>query len=356
MITMDLEISELDLRYETLRVRCPEKDRRLLASLSEAGQLVPIVVVAADDGAERRVVVDGYRRIRALLRLRRDVVDALEWQTSEIEALLLRRSLSNGSGETSLEQAWLVDELRRRFGLTIEELARHFDRSPSWVSRRLALVRELPASIQDLIRQGRIVPHAAAKHLVPLARANPDQCERLAMNIAAHRLSTREVGEIHAAWRDGSASARQHIVEDPDLFLRTRRALLEESSDGLGPRTGLLEDVAALAAISRRASHRVREGAVAAISPAERDEVRHGLEAIQARLARLAREVKEAIGGEHARPADKSRGPGSAPKGGLDSEDCSCVVDLPGGGAGRPPFGNGRGSKVGARGEGRAVP
>jgi hypothetical protein len=333
MITMDLEISELDLRYETLRVRCPEKDRRLLASLSEAGQLVPIVVVAADDGAERRVVVDGYRRIRALLRLRRDVVDALEWQTSE-----------------------LVDELRRRFGLTLEELARHFDRSPSWVSRRLALVRELPASIQDLIRQGRIVPHAAAKHLVPLARANPDQCERLAMNIAAHRLSTREVGEIHAAWRDGSASARQHIVEDPDLFLRTRRALLEESSDGLGPRTGLLEDVAALAAISRRASHRVREGAVAAISPAERDEVRHGLEAIQARLARLAREVKEAIGGEHARPADKSRGPGSAPKGGLDSEDCSCVVDLPGGGAGRPPFGNGRGSKVGARGEGRAVP
>ncbi len=77
MRPMELEIDQLDLRYEGLRVRSPEKDRRLLASLSEVGQIVPIVVVPANETAERRVVVDGYRRVRALRRLGRDVVRAL---------------------------------------------------------------------------------------------------------------------------------------------------------------------------------------------------------------------------------------------------------------------------------------
>jgi hypothetical protein len=41
-------------------------------------------------------------------------------------------------------------------------------RSVSWVSRRLALVRELPESIQEHVRRGEIVAHAAEKYLVPL--------------------------------------------------------------------------------------------------------------------------------------------------------------------------------------------
>ena len=226
---MEVELDQLDLRYEGLRVRSAERDRRILASLSEIGQMVPIVIVSADEPADGLVVIDGYRRVRGLRQLHRDVVQAVHWDLSEIDALLLRRSLSMGSGETSLEQAWLCQELRQRFDLSLEELALRFDRSPSWVSRRLALVGELPARVQELIRKGKIVPHAAAKHLVPLARANRDDCERLAENIASHHLSSREVGEIYAAWRDAAPTVREHIVDDPQLFLRTRRAVAEES-------------------------------------------------------------------------------------------------------------------------------
>jgi ParB/RepB/Spo0J family partition protein len=353
---MELEIDALDLRYEALRVRSAEKERRLLASLSEVGQLVPIgVVTASEEGEDRRVVIDGYRRVRALRRLRRDVVVALEWQMSEIDALLLRRSLSNASGESSLEQAWLLDELRRRFRLSLEELARNFDRSPSWVSRRLALVQALPESIQALIRQGKIVPHAAAKHLVPLARANPEQCERLALQIAPHHLSSREVGEIHAAWRDASPSVRRHIVDHPELFLKTRRAMTEESDEESGRRTGLLEDVAALAAISRRACGRVVKGAASAISPAERDEIQHGLVATRARLKRLAREFSEATGGEHARSGDEVRDFHPPSEGGLDPGDRSGSQDLSGSGAGRSSLGDRGGPPSRTGGEGDSV-
>ena len=41
---MQLEFHQLELRYERLRIVRPEQERRLLASLAEVGQQVPIVV------------------------------------------------------------------------------------------------------------------------------------------------------------------------------------------------------------------------------------------------------------------------------------------------------------------------
>ena len=58
---MELEFHQLDLRYERLRVRQPARERRLLASLADIGQQMPIVVVTTDSVY---VVVDGHKRIR----------------------------------------------------------------------------------------------------------------------------------------------------------------------------------------------------------------------------------------------------------------------------------------------------
>jgi hypothetical protein len=42
---VELNFHQLDLRYERLRVRQPARERRILASLADAGQHTPIVVV-----------------------------------------------------------------------------------------------------------------------------------------------------------------------------------------------------------------------------------------------------------------------------------------------------------------------
>src|ERR1019366_5285924 len=139
-----LEYHQLDRRWEHLRVRHPARQRRLLASLAEVGQQTPIVVVAAEGLADRYVVIDGYKRIRALEQLGRDTVEAVVWPMSEPAAVLLDRSLRLSEQETALEVGWLLAELERRFGYGLDELARRFDRSVSWVSRRLALVEVLP--------------------------------------------------------------------------------------------------------------------------------------------------------------------------------------------------------------------
>lgn len=168
---MDLELHQLDRRYEALRTTSRERDSRVLASLARDGQQLPVVVIVGE-GAGRYILVDGYKRVRGLGKLGRDLVRAICWDLPEQEALLLGRLMRTGEGESVLEQAWLVRELHVRFGLSLEDLARRFGRSPSWVSRRLGLVAAVPDAIQQLVREGKLAPYAAMKHLLPLARAN----------------------------------------------------------------------------------------------------------------------------------------------------------------------------------------
>jgi hypothetical protein len=131
---MQLEFHQLERRWEHLRVREPHRQRQLMASLAEGGQQTPIVVVPAEQD-DRYIVLDGYQRIAALEQLRRDTVEATVWTMSEAEALLLERSLRFSRRECALEQGWLLSEMERCFGYSLDELARRFDRSPSWVSR-----------------------------------------------------------------------------------------------------------------------------------------------------------------------------------------------------------------------------
>lgn len=354
---MELELGQIDLRYEGLRVRSRTKDRRLLASLSEVGQLEPIVVVRAGEASGSPIVIDGYRRVRALRSLRRDTVTALLWDLPEIDALLLRRSLNTARGETALEQAWLLIEIRRRFDLSLDQLAHRLDKSPSWVSRRLALVRELPETVQDLIRKGRIVPHAGAKYLVPVARANKGQCERLARAIAPGRLSSRQIGEVYAAWRDAAPTARERIVDEPLLFLRTKDALAQPPPAGGDARAGLIGDTAAISAIVRRASRRLAAGAARLLTPPERDEARGALGSARSGIDQLLMGLgDDATGDEDARRGHENDDHRTCEEGAVDPTDREGALDLAGGGARHPAREKRQGAPARASGESGALP
>ena len=55
---MELELHQLDRRYEALRKRDPRKERHVLASLAERGQLLPVIV----DGQAAGYFADEKRR------------------------------------------------------------------------------------------------------------------------------------------------------------------------------------------------------------------------------------------------------------------------------------------------------
>jgi ParB family transcriptional regulator, chromosome partitioning protein len=264
---MDLELHQLDRRYEALRTRSQERDSRVLASLARDGQQLPVVVIAGAD-AGRYVLVDGYKRIRGLHHLGQDLVRATCWDLPEEEALLLGRLMRSAEGESVLEQAWLVRELQQRFGLSLEDLARRFGRSPSWVSRRLGLVATLPDAIQQLVRVGKLAPHAAMKHLLPLARANRKGAVALAQAVAPLRPSTRQTALLCAAFARGNDESRAQLLAHPELVLRATAT--EDSRKPDDPAQQLAREVGAVGGIARKALARVEGGVVRQLLPPER--------------------------------------------------------------------------------------
>ena len=217
---VELEFHQLDLRYERLRVRQPARERRLLASLADAGQQTPIVVVTT---AATHVVVDGHKRVRCLRRLHRDTVTAVVWEMPEPEALIFRQVLHTDATDSALEQGWLLRTLHDDHRVALDVLARRFDRSLSWVSRRLSLVRTLPEAIQQHVHDGQLVAHAAMKYFVPLARANAADSVRLAEAIAPHGLTTRQIGQLYQVYVTGPEATRALVLTDPLLVLRLAR-------------------------------------------------------------------------------------------------------------------------------------
>ncbi|HEY5506435.1 MAG TPA: ParB N-terminal domain-containing protein [Coriobacteriia bacterium] len=279
---MDLEFHQIDYRYEGLRTRPPRKERQVLASLADHGQLLPVVVVAADVPF---ILVDGYKRVRALQRLAHDTVRATVWAIDEAEAVILEQVMRAADPAGPLAQGWMLDELRTRFGLSLEELGRRLDKTPSWVSRRLALVRELPDAIQTQVRAGRIAPHAAMKYLVPLARANREACLTLADAIARAQLSTRQVGDLYALWQEGTEDMRTLLGTDPLLMLRVRAHATSRPERLAAPR--LIDDLTALAGLARRAHRRLREGVATPLAAAGRHEADRAMAEAQADCAAL---------------------------------------------------------------------
>ena len=289
---MELEFHQLDRRYEQLRSACPKRDGKILASLDRHGQQLPVVVVAGDVEG-RYVLVDGYKRVRALIKLKRDTVRATQWDLREDEALLLGQLMRSGEGDSALEQGWLMHELRERFELTIGELARRFDRSMSWVSGRLGLVSELPESIQDRVREGSLVPHAAMKHLLPLCRADREGAIELAAAIAPMRPSTRQTEALCVAFARANDEARQYLLRHPELFLRARKEGHE--SLPISESEWLLRDLGALGGVARRATARVIAGAVRELLPPEQPELRHRAETARGDVARLFEKLDKEI-------------------------------------------------------------
>jgi ParB family chromosome partitioning protein len=320
---VELEFHQLDLRYERLRVRQPARERRLLASLADAGQQTPIVVVIT---AATHVVVDGHKRVRCLRRLHRDTVTAVVWEMPEPEALIFRQVLHTDATDSALEQGWLLCTLHDDHGLSLEHLARRFDRSVSWVSRRLSLVRTLPALIQQHVRDGQLVAHAAMKYFVPLARANAADCVRLVEAITPHRLSTRQISRLYQVYVTGPDATRELVLTDPLLVLRVAddTAAASVRPEASAPEA-LITDLHILGAVARRAHRRLQDGG--GLLPPERARAWQLFDQVQTDLHELQRRCEKEL--RDARPGTAHGDFELTGQGPRDPPDRPCLADLP---------------------------
>jgi ParB family chromosome partitioning protein len=323
---MQLEFHQLELRGEHLRVHSPQELKRLLASLLSSGQQIPIVVVPVENQANRYVVIDGYKRLAALQQMGRDTVEAVIWPMTEAEAVLLDCTLRWSKRDSALEQGWLLADLQQRFGYSLEELASQFERSVSWVSRRLALVEVLPQTVQQQVRRGEISALVATKYLLPIARSSLEECRKMATAFVRCKCTSRQAGQLYAAWRQASPQIRQRILEQPQLFLKAQgEAEVQPVANSIQQVLGDMEKIATLA---RRANRRLR-GAAAELERMEQthsEQMRHQLQRALEELSSLAMKIprEETCGKEsHAQPTTTNGDSGTACPGSEETGDRS---------------------------------
>jgi ParB/RepB/Spo0J family partition protein len=213
-----LEIRHLRTTYGHLRPADHRAEARLLASIAKAGQQTPIVVAVEVDGS--REVIDGFRRLRALRQLAIDVVVAVEWPASTVDALLELRRTEGRTSTAILEEGWLIAALVDLHGLSLAELALRFGRSKTWIHSRLSLVRQLPDSIAKRVLAGELSGTIAWKIVVPFARANAEWVEPLCQSVIEHGLTSRQAEAVYQALtRTPDPQKRREILDRPSRVL-----------------------------------------------------------------------------------------------------------------------------------------
>ncbi len=216
--TKQIEIHQLDLRYDHTRVYKKRLLDRLCRSLEQFGQINPVVVTPGE--GNHFVLIDGYFRVKALQMCGRDTVVGIMNESDEKNAVLSILKNNDGRAWEAFEEASLLNEFVVRFELGISEAAELIGRDKSFVKRRLDLVRELPEEILAAVSSGAVSMWSATRILVPLARANINHALKLTAYLRENPISTRDVTHFFGIYKTSNHSVRSRMIDDPSLFLK----------------------------------------------------------------------------------------------------------------------------------------
>jgi ParB-like chromosome segregation protein Spo0J len=221
----EVELGQLELRFAHTRINRPSALAGMTASLERYGQRSPVVIV----GESPQVLVDGYLRVAAFKRLGRDTIWAEQWRCSEAESLLRILLRRQDRRWDSIEEAWLIRELRERYHFSQDKVAALLGRHQSWVSRRLLLLDALPDEILSSVRRGEISTWGAVRVLAPMARAMPEHARQLAAALAKEHLGTRDLDLLWKQYQGANRAQREKIVQAPGLMVKALRDQEQEN-------------------------------------------------------------------------------------------------------------------------------
>src|SRR5437016_4020795 len=105
----EIEITNLDLRYEGCRMKSRVAEMGLLASISVNGIREALEGVSV---AESRILLDGFKRYRCAKRLGIAIVPYVSLGDTEVMAIVLLMRIANSKKLNILEQAKFIEELR----------------------------------------------------------------------------------------------------------------------------------------------------------------------------------------------------------------------------------------------------
>jgi len=216
-----LDVDQIGDRLARFRLRQPEAEKAMLASLRRYGQISPVVVFVHAGHYE---LIDGYKRLAAFRELGVEPrVSARVLETDDKGAKAAMLGLNRATSRAcELEEAWIVFALVREDKLAQVEVAELVGHTASWVCRRLGLIEKLGEEAKEDLRLG-LLSATAARHVARLPRGN----QRAVLDVVRREaLSVRELGAVVDLLQASPGQEQQRfILEAPREALEQARAV-----------------------------------------------------------------------------------------------------------------------------------
>jgi len=181
----EIPLSKFDLSLSEMRVMNIARVAQVEKSMRMHGQLQTVVARLCNGSFQ---MIDGFKRLYVAQDLMLETLQCrvLEIDLQQAKVLLLSYNHSNQSMQV-WEEAIVLKDLQKTHDLDQPRLAKLTGYSPSWVSRRLALIDKIDEGVSVEIRMGTLTS-SHARALIRLPRGK--QCE-VARVIIAHGLPSR---------------------------------------------------------------------------------------------------------------------------------------------------------------------
>lgn len=206
----DIELSDLDLRYQGCRLAQPRLEAELLVSIAQRGIQEPLQGVRSQASA---ILLNGFKRYRCAQKLHLHTVPFASWGADEVTGIV---QLLRGCPHRALhllEQACFVDELRTERGLSVVEIAQQLSRSKAWVSLRLGLRAQLSSTVREALFAGAFPAYSYLYSLRRFRRLNPPaEIDQFVGALRGKKLSVRQIEGLAQGFFRGSDAFRQEVL------------------------------------------------------------------------------------------------------------------------------------------------
>jgi len=168
MMDPQIECCQIDLRYESYRMRNSNVEKRLLFSIEQQGIHTPLFGVSSSD--PRFILLDGFKRYRVAQKLSIAQVPVRTVGNDVVPGFITLLRNDTSSTLTVLEQASFLHDLHTAYHLSFSEIARRVNHSISWVSMRINLLSTMTDAIREKILLGKFPLRSYMYTLAPFTR------------------------------------------------------------------------------------------------------------------------------------------------------------------------------------------
>lgn len=208
----EVELGSIDVCYQQYRMRSAMAEGALLLSIVKHGIRDPVYGIEESAGL---VLLDGFKRYRCARKLGIGMMQYEQLSKDKAEGILefIRQSTIR-KGLSILEQAVLIDELQRQYGMSITQIAGYIEKSKAWVSVRSGVLKEISERVLEKIFSGEFSAYAYLYTIRPFMRVNKlsrHDVEEFVDCVSGKHLSVREIEMLARGYFQGGEEIRTQI-------------------------------------------------------------------------------------------------------------------------------------------------